>query len=444
MDRSPQHLARNVTRLSHLDLPGAGQVYVAGDYAYVGHIPNKKQLGTSILDVRDPKNPKVVSQISLDDPDSHSHKARVIGDLMIVNSERNQTPIGRRAEELPRLRARLRESLKREPTHAELAEKLGIKESDIPMVEAAERNPYAQGGFRIYDVKDRTKPKLLAFQKTGGIGVHRFDMDENYAYISTEMEGYVGNILVIYDIRNPTKPEEVSRWWMPGQHVAGRRKALLVRQAQPPAPRAALRQRTVGRLLARGTARDRRLRHPRPAHDRRIQLPPAVPRAFAHLHAGARENRRPAHRGRHRRGRPRPRRQGDGTPPRTAARLPVGARRHRPRGHQAALDLRSERTRFALEPRHARTLRRAPVPGAHERHARLLRVVRRRPADRRHRRPARSARGRLLHPRARRRTRRAADQRRRRRFPRTSSTSSTATPASTCWSSAARPYPMPP
>ena len=35
------------------------------------------------------------------------------------------------------------------------------------------------------------------------------------------MAGYVGNILVIYDIRSPTKPEEVSRWWMPGQHVAG-------------------------------------------------------------------------------------------------------------------------------------------------------------------------------------------------------------------------------
>src|SRR6266540_250997 len=139
---------------------------------------------------------------------------------MIVNSERNMTPIGRRAEELPRLRARLRESLGREPRHAELAEKLGIKESDIPMVEAAERNPYAQGGFRVYDVSDRTQPKLLAFQKTGGIGVHRFDMDERYAYISTEMEGYVGNILVIYDLHDPQKPEEVSRWWMPGQHVA--------------------------------------------------------------------------------------------------------------------------------------------------------------------------------------------------------------------------------
>jgi len=222
MDRSPQPLARNVTRLSHLDLPGAGQVYVAGDYAYIGHIPNKQKLGTSILDVRDPKSPKIVSQISLEDPDSHSHKARVIGDVMIVNSERNMTPIGRRAEELPRLRARLRESLKREPSHAELAEKLGIKESDIPMVEAAERNPYAQGGFRVYDVKDRTKPRLLAFHKTGGKGVHRFDMDASYAYISTEMEGYVGNILVIYDLKRPEKPEEVARWWMPGQHLAVR------------------------------------------------------------------------------------------------------------------------------------------------------------------------------------------------------------------------------
>src|ERR671918_2857008 len=74
-------LAHNVSRLSHLDLPGAGQVYVDGKFAYIGHIPNKQQLGTSILDVSDPKNPKVVSQIHLDDPDSHSHKARVIGDI---------------------------------------------------------------------------------------------------------------------------------------------------------------------------------------------------------------------------------------------------------------------------------------------------------------------------------------------------------------------------
>ena len=214
-------LAHNVTPVSHLDLPGAGQVYVAGNYAYIGHLPNPQQLGTSILDVSDPRKPRVVSQIFLDDPDSHSHKARVIGDIMIVNSERNMTPIGRKAEQLPPLRARLRESLGREPKHAELAEKLSVKESDIPLVEAAEKKPYDRGGFRIFDVSDRTKPKFITHQKTGGIGVHRFDMDANYAYISTEMPGYVGNILVIYDIRNPAKPQEVSRWWLPGQHTAG-------------------------------------------------------------------------------------------------------------------------------------------------------------------------------------------------------------------------------
>jgi hypothetical protein len=39
------------------------------------------------------------------------------------------------------------------------------------------------------------------------------------------MEGYLGAMLVIYDIRNPEKPEEVSRWWLPGQHTAGGEKA---------------------------------------------------------------------------------------------------------------------------------------------------------------------------------------------------------------------------
>src|SRR3954465_9270108 len=84
---STPKLSHNVKRISHLDLAGAGQVYVQGNYAYVGHITNKEQLGTSILDVSDPKNPKLLSQIMLDNADSHSHKARVIGDIMIVNSE---------------------------------------------------------------------------------------------------------------------------------------------------------------------------------------------------------------------------------------------------------------------------------------------------------------------------------------------------------------------
>jgi len=214
-------LTHNVTRLSHLALPGAGQVTVAGNHAYIGHITNKERLGTSIVDISDPRKPRLLTQIFLEDPDSHSHKARVAGDIMIVNHERNASAIGRKADELPGLRKALQAELGRAPTHAELAAKLNVHESDIPAVEAAEKQPYQLGGFRVYDISDRSKPKQITHYKTHGIGVHRFDMDADYAYISTEMPGYIGNILVTYDIRSPAKPEEVSRWWLPGQHLEG-------------------------------------------------------------------------------------------------------------------------------------------------------------------------------------------------------------------------------
>ena len=35
------------------------------------------------------------------------------------------------------------------------------------------------------------------------------------------MKGYVGNIAMILDLKKPEKPEEVCRWWMPGQWTAG-------------------------------------------------------------------------------------------------------------------------------------------------------------------------------------------------------------------------------
>ena len=219
-ERTPP-LARNVNRLGHLDLAGAGQVCVAGRHAYVGHIPNKNHLGTSIVDIADPRNPRVVATITLADQTSHSHKARVVGDIMIVNHERNPTAIGRRADDLPRVHSELAAASGREPTHAELARRMGVTEADIGEIEAEAKRGYHNGGFKIYDVSKPAQPNEIAHHKTGGIGVHRFDMDERYAYISTEMQGYVGNILVIYDIADPQRPQEVSRWWMPGQHIGG-------------------------------------------------------------------------------------------------------------------------------------------------------------------------------------------------------------------------------
>lgn len=162
----------NIRHLCKMNLGGAGQVTIDGHYAYIGYMSGPQ--GTSIIDISDPRSPKVVSTIKLQCPDSHSHKVRVLGDIMIVNSERKSANV----------------------------------------------STYEDGGFRIYDIADRSNPKLITFIKTHGKGVHRFDCDQRYAYMSTELEGFQGNILVIYDIANPAKPEEVSRWWMPGQNIA--------------------------------------------------------------------------------------------------------------------------------------------------------------------------------------------------------------------------------
>jgi len=165
---SPVFASNNVRHLCRQEISGGGQIVIQGNHAFIGHQHGPE--GTTILDISDPRNPRTVSVLMASHPWSHSHKVRVVGDLMVVNSEI-------------------------EPGKGE-------------------RHVYADGGFRIYDIKEKTAPKLLSFTKTHARGVHRFDLDEKFAYISTEMDGFVGNILVIYDIGNPSKPVEVSRWWM--------------------------------------------------------------------------------------------------------------------------------------------------------------------------------------------------------------------------------------
>ena len=206
----------NVKLLSHLDLPGAGQVEVQGDYAYIGHM--EPPHGTSIVDISDKRNPKLVSQVTLDGDLSHTHKVRPVGDIMYTNVEMNGRHFLRKGDKIPEIRAGL-EGRDEDASDAAVAKILGVDESDISALDAARERGYSDGGFKVYDISDKTKPKEIAYVRTHGFGTHRFDADERYAYISTEMEGFVGNILVIYDCRDPAKPEEVSRWWMPGQNI---------------------------------------------------------------------------------------------------------------------------------------------------------------------------------------------------------------------------------
>ena len=64
-----------------MELEGGGQIVIDGNYAYVGH--QHRPHGTTILDIADPRKPKVLSTLKPGHPWSHSHKARVVGDVMV-------------------------------------------------------------------------------------------------------------------------------------------------------------------------------------------------------------------------------------------------------------------------------------------------------------------------------------------------------------------------
>jgi len=163
--------AKNVTGVGHLDLEGGGMVDVKGNIAAVGHMG--PPWATTLLDVADPARPRILSRIEAR-PGTHSHKARICGSTLAINVER-----------------------------------------------------YGGGGdgaagLTLFDISDPLHPKATAFHRTGGSGVHRFQLDcpRKLVYAGGGAEGFPNDITLIIDIGDPTRPREVGRWGGPRQHGA--------------------------------------------------------------------------------------------------------------------------------------------------------------------------------------------------------------------------------
>jgi uncharacterized secreted protein with C-terminal beta-propeller domain len=133
----------NTSLVSHLDCPGGGQVWIDGTTLYIAHMAAPH--GTTVVDVSDPRHPRQLATIAI--PEGwHSHKVRVSNGIMLVNHEK------------------------------------------IGQGGAADFG----GGLGIYDVSQPGNPKPIAKWRTAGRGVHRYDFDGRYAYISPTAQGYVG------------------------------------------------------------------------------------------------------------------------------------------------------------------------------------------------------------------------------------------------------------
>src|SRR5258708_10963765 len=127
---SAQAAALNMRLVGQSNLNGHGDcmhVNVKDGFAFIGHM-GESRVGTSVVDVSDPRNPRVVAQLETP-PATHSHKVQVGGDVLLVNYERN-----------------------------------------------AAFEPQAtswQGGLKVFDISKPAQPRELPVLKMTGKGVHR-------------------------------------------------------------------------------------------------------------------------------------------------------------------------------------------------------------------------------------------------------------------------------
>lgn len=164
-----------LTTVAHSDLNGFGdgmQVQRLGDALYVGHA-GTTGAGTSILDVSDPGELSVVTQL-MAPAGSHTHKVQVADGLLLVNHEQFRGG-----------------------------------------------SPYS-AGMAVYDLEDPFRPRQIGWFDSGGRGVHRVVwMGGAYAYVSAIPDGFDDRIWVIVDMSDPEHPTEAGRWWWPGQWIGG-------------------------------------------------------------------------------------------------------------------------------------------------------------------------------------------------------------------------------
>jgi hypothetical protein len=188
--------AHRISFLGHTDQggkPDGVQVMVAKNHAYVGHMFSD---GITVIDVADPRAPKPVQFIACP-PSTRASHIQVHDGLMLAVNAANVWALQQYEKEGDYFGKSLADSFsKRERSFA--------------------------AGMRVYDLANPAEPREIGFMPIEGIGLHRiWWVGGRYAYASAHFDGYVDHILAVIDMKDPTRPEIVGKWWFPGMHSAG-------------------------------------------------------------------------------------------------------------------------------------------------------------------------------------------------------------------------------
>ena len=161
--------AKNVRFVSRCDQggrPDGVQVIVHKGHAFIGHMFSD---GYSVVDVRDPRNPKTVAFVAAP-KNTRSHH---------LQSPRRHPARRQRSEYLG---------------HAAICEPGRLLREVAGRDSVQTEQPFG-AGMRVFDVSQPAKPREIGFLNTAGLGAHRiWWVGGRYAYVSVHFEGFIDHV----------------------------------------------------------------------------------------------------------------------------------------------------------------------------------------------------------------------------------------------------------
>ena len=200
VDRPQPDHARNMRLVGHCDQggrPDGVQIMVHRGYAYIGHMFSQ---GFSVIDVRDPKNPRAVNYLAAP-PGTWNIHLQAHDDLLLVVNAKDMFAAAEFADERAYYRG-------------QLGSVVGTAQAT-----AARRDWTA--GLAVYDISQPATPRRIGFMPVDGGGIHRiWYVGGRWAYVSALLDGFTDYIFMTVDMADPAKPRAAGRYWIPGMNLA--------------------------------------------------------------------------------------------------------------------------------------------------------------------------------------------------------------------------------
>jgi hypothetical protein len=191
----PEGIGRRIRHLSYSDQggrPDGVQVMVNRGHVYVGHMFSD---GVTVLDAADPRKLKPVGFFTAG-VNTRTHHLQVAEDHLLLANGANIVAM----QSYDNMRGYFENAL----------------------ADSITKKTKFRSGLSIHDISKPSEMREIAFLEMPGFGINRlWWTGGRYAYVSAHFDGYTDHILCIVDLQNITKPEIISKWWLPGMHRAG-------------------------------------------------------------------------------------------------------------------------------------------------------------------------------------------------------------------------------